>query len=86
VAEHFSLGMATIFVSGALNGTFAFPMKYARRWSWENIRLVFALIAFAALPWLLAAGFVPHLGDVTSRCMTGVTLVVHCGCSLYPMD
>ena len=64
VAEHFSLGMAIIFVSGALNGSFALPMKYARRWGWENTWLVFALIAFVVLPWLLAAGFVPHLGEV----------------------
>jgi L-rhamnose-H+ transport protein len=55
--------MAIIFVSGALNGSFALPMKYARRWSWENTWLVFALVAFAVLPWLLAAGFVPHLGE-----------------------
>ena len=39
-------------------------MKYARRWSWENTWLVFALVAFAVLPWLLAAGFEPHLGEV----------------------
>lgn len=56
--------MAIIFVSGALNGSFALPMKYARRWNWENTWLVFALVAFAVLPWLLAARFTPHLGKV----------------------
>jgi L-rhamnose-H+ transport protein len=64
VTEHFSLGMAIIFLSGALNGSFALPMKYARRWSWENTWLVFALVALILLPWSLAAGFVPHLGKV----------------------
>ena len=64
MVEHFSLGMAIIFVCGALNGSFALPMKYARRWSWENTWLAFSLVAFAVLPWLLAAGFVPHLSDV----------------------
>ena len=59
--------MAIIFVSGVLNGSFALPMKYARRWGWENTWLVFALVAFLVLPWLLAAGFVPHLGKVYQR-------------------
>ena len=56
--------MAIIFVSGALNGSFALPMKYARRWSWENTWMVFVLVALIVLPWGLAAGFVPHLGEV----------------------
>jgi L-rhamnose-H+ transport protein len=64
VIEHFWLGMAIIFVSGALNGSFALPMKYSRRWKWENTWLVFTLVALVILPWLQAAGFVPHLGDV----------------------
>ena len=54
--------MAIIFLSGAFNGSFAFPMKRARSWAWENTWLVFALVALLILPWLLAAGFVPHLG------------------------
>ncbi|HVB29195.1 MAG TPA: L-rhamnose/proton symporter RhaT [Terriglobia bacterium] len=62
--EHFWLGMAIIFLSGALNGSFALPMKYARHWRWENTWLVFAIVALAVLPWLLAAGFVPHLGEL----------------------
>jgi L-rhamnose-H+ transport protein len=60
--DHFWLGMAIIFVSGGLNGSFALPMKYARRWRWENIWLAFALIALLILPWLLAGVLVPHLG------------------------
>jgi L-rhamnose-H+ transport protein len=64
VTEHFSRGMGIIFVSGALNGSFALPMKYTRRWSWENTWFVFALVALVLVPWLLAVGFVPHLATV----------------------
>lgn len=56
--------MAVIFLSGALNGSFALPMKYTRRWRWENTWLVFTLVALLVLPWLLALGFVPRLGDL----------------------
>jgi len=64
MADHFWLGMAIILVSGALNGNFALPMKYARHWRWENTWLVFSLTALLVLPWVLAAGFVPQLGQL----------------------
>jgi len=64
MSDHFWLGMAVIFISGALNGSFPLPMKYTRQWKWENTWLVFAAAALLIIPWLLAAGFVPHLEDV----------------------
>lgn len=64
MSNHFGLGMAVVFISGALNGAFPLPMKYTRKWKWENTWLVFAAVALLIVPWLLAAGFVPHLRDV----------------------
>ena len=64
MTDHFWLGMAVIFISGGLNGSFPLPMKYTRQWKWENTWLVFAAAALLIIPWLLAASFVPHLGDV----------------------
>jgi len=64
MSGHFWLGMAIILVSGALNGSFPAPMKYSRRWRWENTWLVFATVALLLLPWLLAAGFVPGLVEL----------------------
>jgi len=63
MTEHFWLGMAIIFVGGILNGSFPLPMKYAR-WRWENTWMIFVLVALIAIPWLLAGGFVPRLGEV----------------------
>jgi L-rhamnose-H+ transport protein len=64
MGEHFWLGMAVIFLSGILNGSFPLPMKYARQWRWENTWLVFALVALLLVPWLMAAGFLPNLGEI----------------------
>jgi L-rhamnose-H+ transport protein len=64
MGDHFWLGMAVIFLSGVLNGSFALPMKYTRQWRWENTWLAFASAALLILPWLLAAGFVPQLREV----------------------
>ena len=64
MSGHFWLGMAVIFVSGVLNGSFPAPMKYSRRWRWENTWLVFATVALLLLPWLMASGFVPGLAEL----------------------
>jgi L-rhamnose-H+ transport protein len=62
--DHFWLGMAIIFFSGVFNGSFALPMKFIRRWHWENLWLVFALVGILAMPILLAITFVPRWGEV----------------------
>lgn len=64
MTEHFWLGIAIILLGGILNGSFPLPMKFARRWRWENTWLVFSLTALLILPWILAAGFVPDLSEV----------------------
>ncbi len=64
MTDHFWLGMLVIFVSGVLNGAFPLPMKYARRWRWENTWFAFCVMGVFAMPWVLGATFVPHLGQV----------------------
>lgn len=55
------LGAALVVFGGILQGTFAVPMKYARRWKHENIWFVFALTGLVIFPWLLTAATVPNL-------------------------
>ncbi len=64
MSDHFWLGMAIIAASGAVNGSFAAPMKSSRSWKWENTWLVFAVVALLLLPWGLAIGWVPHLAEL----------------------
>jgi L-rhamnose-H+ transport protein len=75
MTEHFWLGMAIIIASGGLNGSFPLPMKYARQWHWENTWLVFSLTALLLLPWVLALGFVPQLGELYRQAPTRVILI-----------
>jgi L-rhamnose-H+ transport protein len=60
------VGVALIVTGGVLQGTFAVPMKYARRWRHENIWLIFALTGLVLFPWALTATTVPSLGAVYS--------------------
>jgi L-rhamnose-H+ transport protein len=64
MSGHFWLGMVIIFVSGVSNGSFPVPMKYSRRWRWENTWLVFTTVALLLLPWMMATGFVPGLAEL----------------------
>jgi L-rhamnose-H+ transport protein len=64
MSKLFFFGMTIIFISGLANGSFAWPMKHARRWHWENIWLFFTFLALVVLPLLLTLTFVPHLREL----------------------
>lgn len=57
-------GLAAVIVAGMLQGVFAVPMKYATRWSYENIWLVFSLSGMIVFPWFLIIMTVPQAGQV----------------------
>ena len=57
-------GLMLVFAGGALNGSFAAPMKRLSAWRWENIWLVYAVSGLLILPWVTALATVPHLGAV----------------------
>ena len=52
--EHFRIGFALTLLAGLLSGTCMVPMKYARRWPWECVWLVFSIVSLIILPWALA--------------------------------
>ncbi|HYW45747.1 MAG TPA: L-rhamnose/proton symporter RhaT [Bryobacteraceae bacterium] len=47
-------GLALALVAGGLAGNCMLPMKFTRRWHWENTWLVFSLVSLVVLPWALA--------------------------------
>lgn len=64
MTKDFLLGIALIFLSGIFNGSFAWPMKYTRRWRWENLWLFFTFLALFVMPLLLTVGSVPQLREL----------------------
>ncbi len=48
------LGLLLTLAAGLQAGNCMLPMKFARRWKWENTWLVFSLVSLVVLPWLLA--------------------------------
>ena len=62
--EQIGWGITLVLLGGALNGSFASPMKRMPRWRWENTWLIFALTALLIIPWAVAATTIPHLATV----------------------
>jgi len=58
------IGFALLLAAGAMNGSFTLPMKFTRRWAWENTWLVWTVFALVIFPPLLAFATVPALGTV----------------------
>jgi L-rhamnose-H+ transport protein len=61
---HFLFGIIFTIMAGVLQGSMLWPMKFMRKWEWENIWLGFCTSAYLLAPWILALRTVPHLGQV----------------------
>lgn len=69
------IGFLLLVAAGLMNASFALPMKYTRRWSWENTWLAWTLFALVLLPALAAFCTLPHLGQVYAA--SGFTILWH---------
>lgn len=70
------LGLLIVVLAGALNGSFALPMKGTSRWAFENVWLVYSIIAMLVLNWGIAFYSVPDLMGVFQRAGIDVVLMV----------
>jgi L-rhamnose-H+ transport protein len=57
-------GLLILVLAGVLNASFTLPMKYTRRWAWENTWLAWTIFALLVLPPVVTYATVPHLGGV----------------------
>ena len=64
MAVNLWLGVLLTMVAGLLAGNSMLPMKFARRWPWENTWLVFSVVSLVILPWMLAFALVDHVSAV----------------------
>ena len=60
----FALGVLMGLLAGLLNGIFLLPMRYTRKWAWENVWLFFSILSTILFPWIAAWVAVPHLMQV----------------------
>jgi len=60
IAGGFTLGI----IAGVLSGSFALPMKFAKKWQWENTWIIWSVWSLLIIPWTIALITVPNLGSV----------------------
>lgn len=58
------LDTSVVLAAGVMQGLFAVPMKYAKRWQYENIWLIFAVSGLVVFPWLLTLLTIPHIAEI----------------------
>ena len=58
------IGIGLALIAGVMAGNSMLPMKFAKRWSWENTWLVFSVVSLVVIPWCLAVGAVDNLSSV----------------------
>ncbi len=59
-----SSGIAILIIAGVTNASFTMPMKYARKWAWENTWLAWTVFALVVLPLAAALATIPNLSMV----------------------
>ncbi len=64
-------GVTLALLSGACNGLFTTPMKMQPRWKWENLWLVFIVVACLAMPIAIVFSTVPHWTQLFRRAPAG---------------
>jgi L-rhamnose-H+ transport protein len=66
------LGLLVVVAAGALNGTYALPLKGTTRWAWENTWLVYSAVGMVVVGWAVAWSTVPNLAAVYAGAGTAV--------------
>ncbi len=75
-----SMGLFLLLIAGVANASFTLPMKFARKWAWENTWFVFSVFSLCVIPPLVSFLTVPELDFTYSEVGNRViALVAACG-------
>lgn len=69
-------GLILLLVAGVTNASFTLPMKFTRRWAWENTWLVWTVFALLILPPVVTFATVPNVGRTFAEVGIGLVLIV----------
>ena len=69
-----TVGLILLLIAGTTNGSFTLPMKFTRKWAWENTWLVWSVFALLLFPPVVTFYTVPHVMDCFRE--AGVSIVV----------
>lgn len=58
-----TIGFVLLVLAGLTNGTFTLPMKFTRKWAWENTWLAWTVFALLILPPVVTLVTIPRVGE-----------------------
>src|SRR5579863_5745371 len=74
------LGLILLIIAGGMNGSFTLPMKYTKRWAWENTWLAWTIFALFVLPPAVTYIMLPQVSQVyAASTWTPILVVAGCG-------
>ena len=75
-----AFGILLLVLAGVMNGSFTLPMKFTRKWAWENTWLAWTIFALVIFPPVLALLTLPSLGEVYTQAGPGpIAIAAGCG-------
>jgi L-rhamnose-H+ transport protein len=72
-------GVCLLILAGIMNASFSLPMKFVRKWAWENTWLLWSSFALLVLPCTLAFATIPSFASLLGSAGTVVLVVALCG-------
>ena len=69
-------GLLILIVAGVMNASFSLPMKFTKRWAWENTWFAWSIFALIILPPVIAFSTVPNLPGTYSGVGYGIVMTV----------
>ena len=62
-----AIGILLGVMAGLANGVFLLPMRYTRKWAWENTWIIFTVLSTGLLPWIAALVAVPDFISIVRK-------------------
>jgi L-rhamnose-H+ transport protein len=69
-------GLLLLLIAGVANASFTLPMKFTRRWAWENTWLIWSIFALILFPVAATLLTVPRIGEVYAEVGSALILTV----------
>ena len=73
------LGLVLVFIGSVLQGSWAIPMKYTKKWEWENMWMAYSIISMIVFNLLIALFFVPNLFEIYRAASSSVLKILGMG-------
>ena len=73
------LGLALVFIGSVLQGSWAVPMKYTKKWEWENVWMAYCILSMIVFNLLIAMIFVPNLFEIYQASASSVLKILGFG-------